>query len=317
VYTRTHVIESAGWGFFLLEIVVRNALLALIIYAHGEYLIPEFLQARKYAAYIFGLIICFGFYVLVKNTHDVYQSVHMQKQALSFWQYSFYNFSIALFYMAFAVAIKLSKEWFFQRDRLRQLEVEKLNTELAYLKSQINPHFLFNSLNTIFFQIDKSNQTARETLTTFSDMLRFQLYECSGPSIALTQEVEYLRNYVDLQRLRRDDRYVIHFLTLGDLSNRTLAPLLFITLVENAFKHLSHTSERQSNRVSVEVKAANQEIQITVQNTKTSKPDMQVGGIGLKNLQRRLELQYPERHKLEIDNGKNLYVVRLTIMDNK
>jgi two-component system LytT family sensor kinase len=314
IYTRMGLIEIAGWWQFLLEIIIRNSLLAIIIYAHFEYLIPEFIQQKKYLAYVGGLILCFGFYIIVKNTHDAYLTVFTAKPALPFWKYSFYNFSIALFYMAFALALHLSKEWFFQRDRLRQMEVEKLNTELEYLKSQINPHFLFNSLNTIFFQIDKTNQHARDTLTKFSDMLRFQLYECNGHNITLEREVAYLRNYVDLQRLRRDERYAIEFVTEGDLTDRTLAPLLFIPLVENAFKHISHHAGG-GNKVKISIASKTDDIQLTVANTKLDKEPVpgQVGGIGIKNLKRRLELQYPDRHLLEIDNSKKEFVVRLTL----
>jgi two-component system, LytTR family, sensor kinase len=317
IYTRMGLIEMAGWGQFLLEIFIRNVLLAIIIYAHSEYLIPEFIQQKKYLTYLGGLVLCFGFYIIVKNTHDAYLTVFTHKSALAFWRYSFYNFSISLFYMAFALALLLSKEWFFQRERLRQMEVEKLNTELEYLKSQINPHFLFNSLNTIFFQIDKSNQHARDTLTKFSDMLRFQLYECNGHAITLEREVAYLRNYADLQRLRRDERYAIEFITEGDLTDRSLAPLLFIPLVENAFKHISHHNGG-GNKVRISITAKPDAIQLTVTNTKTDKePNNQhVGGIGIKNLVRRLELQYPDRHRFEIDNSKKEYVVRLTLNEN-
>src|SRR6185436_2346140 len=107
--------------------------------------------------------------------------------------------------------LQLSREWYMQRELIRRIEVEKLNTELDYLKAQMNPHFLFNSINTIFFQINKENTEARETLGKFSDMLRYQLYECNGPSIAVEKELAYLKNYVDLQKLRRDRKDVIEF----------------------------------------------------------------------------------------------------------
>lgn len=314
IYTRIYLIEVAGWWQFLLEIFIRNSLLAIIIYAHSEYLILEFIQQKKYLAYLGGLVLCFGFYIISKNTHDSYLTVFTGKSVLPFWRYSFYNFSIALFYMAFALALQLSKEWFFQRERLRQMEVEKLNTELEYLKSQINPHFLFNSLNTIFFQIDKNNQHARDTLTKFSDMLRFQLYECNGHAISLEREVGYLRNYVDLQRLRRDERYAIEFMTEGELSDKSLAPLLFIPLVENAFKHVSHHTGG-GNKVKIVISTKPDTIQLTVSNTKVDKEPSpeKAGGIGIKNLVRRLELQYPDRHRLEVDNGKKEFVARLTL----
>jgi LytS/YehU family sensor histidine kinase len=221
--------------------------------------------------------------------------------------------------MSFALALQLSKEWFYQRERLQQMEIEKLNTELEYLKSQINPHFLFNSLNTIFFQIDKANQQARETLTKFSDMLRFQLYECNGHLISLEREVSYLRNYVDLQRLRRDEKYQINFSVSGNLNNLYLAPLLFIPLVENAFKHVSHHKEGD-NLIDIKVISDNGEIALTIRNTKDSRKQPEShGGIGMKNLLRRLELQYAGRHVFELEDQKNEFTVslRLKSMDEK
>jgi two-component system LytT family sensor kinase len=313
IYTKAYLVEFVGWGQFLIEIFVRNALLALIIYANFEYLIPVYAQQKKFFRYALGLVICFSFYVLVKNTHDYYLTAFTGKAVLPFWRYSFYNFSIALFYMAFSLALYLSKEWYFQRERLRQLEVEKLNTELEYLKSQINPHFLFNSLNTIFFQIDKTNNDARSTLTKFSDMLRFQLYECNGHAMVLEREIHYLRNYVDLQRLRRDEKYKIEFTTRGDSREFTVAPLLLMPLVENAFKYLSHFPEGD-NRVSIHIHNDDQSLEAIVKNTKETRIEKkEAGGIGLRNLRRRLELQYPGRHELEISDGKTEYEVILRI----
>lgn len=315
IYTKAYLVDFVGWWQFMLEIVLRNALLATIIYANFEYLIPEFAQPGKFLLYATGLVVCFSFYVLVKNTHDYYLTVFTGKPVLPFWRYSFYNFSIALFYMAFSLALFLSKEWFFQRERLRELEVEKLNTELEYLKSQINPHFLFNSLNTIFFQIDKTNLDARNTLTKFSDMLRFQLYECNGHEMALEREIHYLRNYVDLQRLRRDSKYKIEFNTIGDSREFTVAPLLLMPLVENAFKYMSHFPEG-NNRVSISIRNDARSMEARIRNTKETRiaERSEVGGIGLKNLRRRLELQYPGMHELEIDDGKTEFEVILRLM---
>lgn len=318
VYTKLYLIEIAGWPQFIVEIAVRNGLLAIIIYANFEYLIPALAQQRKLVAYGIGLLMCFTFYILVKNTHDAYLTVFTGKPALSFWRYSFYNFSIALFYMAFSLALELSKQWYFQRQRLRQMEVEKLNTELEFLKLQINPHFLFNSLNTIFFQIDKNNIQARETLTKFSDMLRFQLYECNGHEMPLEKELMYLRNYVDLQRLRRDDRYTIDFHVSGEPITFGLAPLLLMPLVENAFKYISNFPEG-NNRIAIRVRTTPSELELRVMNTKElRRPDFHpTGGIGLKNLRRRLELQYPERHALEINETRTEFEAVLILKTTK
>ena len=317
VYTKIYLIEFAGWGQFILEIVLRNGLLAMVIYANIEYLIPTLAQQKKFLAYGLGVAMCFGFYILVKNTHDAYLTVFTGKPPLSFWRYSFYNFSIALFYMAFSLALELSKQWYFQRERLRQMEVEKLNTELEYLKLQINPHFLFNSLNTIFFQIDKNNISARETLTKFSDMLRFQLYECNGHEMPLDKELSYLKNYVDLQRLRKDDRYRIEFNVSGEGISFGLAPLLLMPLVENAFKYVSNFPEG-NNRLIINVRTTPSELELRVMNTKELRRNDQqpTGGIGLKNLRRRLELQYPDRHALEINETKTVFEAVLKLKGN-
>lgn len=314
VYTKAPMIEYAGWVQFLIEILLRNTLLAIVIYANIEYLIPVLAQQKKFVAYGFGLLLCFGFYIVVKNTHDAYLTVFVGKSPLPFWRYSFYNFSIALFYVAFSLALQLSKEWYVQRQRLREMEVEKLNTELEYLKSQINPHFLFNSLNTIFFQIDKSNASARETLTKFSDMLRFQLYECNGHAMPLEKELNYLRNYVDLQRLRKDDRYLIRFNVSGETHAFQVAPLLLMPLVENAFKYVSHFPEG-NNIVLIEVHAAANEMVAKVMNTKETRiaERNEAGGIGLKNLKRRLELQYPGKHALIVNETKREFEVVLKV----
>jgi len=311
LYTSSSLISSAGWGFWLLEVFLRNALLALIIYAHLTYLLPAFLQTRHLLRYLGGLAISFLFYVLVKNTHDVFLTVYTGTAVMPFWRYSFYNFSIALFYMAFSSALHLSKEWYLQRQRMRELEVEKLSTELEYLKAQINPHFLFNSLNSIFFQIDKSNLVARETVSKFADMLRYQLYECKGDWVSLDRELSYLRNFVDLQRLRKDHRYHIEFLTSGDFGDVRVAPLLMMPLVENAFKHVSHFPD--GNKILISLQRVEKRLRIEVINTFEDRPVNQAGGIGLKNLLRRLELQYPERHTLDLECRKDTHTAILTL----
>lgn len=318
VYTKIYLIEFVGWWQFVLEVTLRNGLLAIIVYANFEYLIPVLAQQKKFLAYGVGLVLCFGFYILVKNTHDAYLTVFTNKPQLSFWRYSFYNFSIALFYIAFSLALELSKQWYFQRERLRQMEVEKLNTELEYLKLQINPHFLFNSLNTIFFQIDRNNTDARETLTKFSDMLRFQLYECNGHEMPLDKEIAYLKNYVDLQRLRKDERYQIDFAVTGEGISFGLAPLLLMPLVENAFKYISNFPDG-NNKLSIRLHASPDELELRVMNTKELRRSDHhpAGGIGLRNLRRRLELQYPERHALEINETKTEFEVVLKLMAAK
>ena len=310
-YTRLGLIQKAGTGQFLLEIVVRNVLLATVIYVNLFVLIPRFTQHKKYASYAFLLLFSLLVYALAKNAHDVYlygYVIGIEERRYFFYN-TFYNLSIALFYMAFSVALYLSKEWYVQKELIRKIQIEKLNTELDYLKAQINPHFLFNSINTIYFQIDKQNTTARETLLTFSEMLRYQLYECNGEEIAVEKEVSYLRNYADLQRVRKDENYTITFNCEEEVANFTIVPLLLIPFVENAFKHVSHSSK---NEIKISLARTGDIFRMLVFNTK-EKRSAEAGGIGLKNVRRRLELLYPGRHELAIRETGDTFEIELRL----
>lgn len=312
-YTKFWLIEAAGIGQFVLEITLRNALLAIIIYTNFKILIPFFAQKRQLILYALGLIALFGFYVMIKNVHDVYLNALVHKPSPSFLRYSFYNFSIALFYMAFSLALELSKQWYFQRERLRQVELEKVNTELEYLKSQINPHFLFNSINTIYFQIDKTNTPAREALSRFSDMLRYQLYECNGKEISIEREIAYLSNYVELQRMRKDDNYRIEFTKDSAVRNFSIAPLLMIAFVENAFKHVSNHTDKV-NDIRIALNFTNGIFLFTVRNSRDKIASQhEGGGIGLKNVRRRLDLLYNGRHELDIQEKSDEFFVQLKL----
>ncbi len=320
IYTRLYLIDQAGGWQFLWEIIIRNGLLAVIIYANSGYLIPTLAQQKKIGFYIIGLCISLGFYVLVKNMHDTYLSELASAPFPSYWSHSFYNFSIAMFYMAFSLALQLSKEWFFQREKLRQMEIEKLNTELEYLKLQINPHFLFNSLNTIYFQIDKSNALARDTLLTFSDLLRYPLYECNGKEVLLEKEIKYLKNHFELQKLRKDKNYHLTFDCFIQNDQQTIAPLLLVPFMENAFKHISHFADH-SNEIRIDIHQEENILKMKVFNSKDNAPRedpkgkiaLVKGGIGLKNVKRRLDLIYGTGYSLNIREGEQDFEVNLTI----
>lgn len=314
-FTRAQLIETAGPGQFLLEIIIRNSLLAVMIYTNLLVLIPKFARHGKVISYVSLLLVDFLFYVVCKNIHDVYlygEILHDADRS-SFISNSYYNFSIGIFYMAFSVALQLSKEWYFQREQLRRIELEKLNTELQYLKAQINPHFLFNSINTIYFQIDKENSLARESLSAFSEMLRYQLYECGVKEIGIDREVSYLRNYVGLQKLRKDENYDILFECTERVKGFTIAPLLLIPFIENAFKYVSHHPGK--NVIRIKLDKTDDMFQVNVFNTKQAKPKNGAvhEGIGLKNVSRMLELLYKERHVLSVIDSEETYEVNLVI----
>lgn len=315
MFTRVDLIRQAGFGHFSFEILIRNGLLAVTIYTNLFVLIPAFVYRKKFLTYSISLAVLLVAYAFGKNIHDVhlYGDILRQPGRQDFFYNTFYNLSIAFFYVAFSIALQLSREWYNQRELIRKIEVEKLNTELAYLKAQINPHFLFNSINTIYFQIDKKNAEARHTLSRFSEMLRYQLYECNGHEVAIEKEVEYLNNYIQLQRLRKDENYEIGFSCSSEIKGFTIAPLLLICFIENAFKHISH--HPVANVISVELARNEEQFRMKVYNTCDQREEniAQGAGIGLRNVKRRLELLYPERHSLKIDGSNNNFTVDLTL----
>jgi LytS/YehU family sensor histidine kinase len=314
MFTRVNLIHQAGVFHFMLEIIVRNGLLATVVYANSFLLIPRLVHQRKFIAYGIALLLLLLFYALVKNLHDVYLYGYVlgDSDRQHFFYNTFYNLSIVLFYTAFSIALQLSREWYGQRALIRRIEIEKLNTELQYLKSQINPHFIFNSINTIYFQIDKKNTDARQTLSAFSDMLRYQLYECNGHVVPIEKEIRYLKSYVDLQRLRKDENYEIAFNCSENVKGFGIAPLLLICFIENAFKHVSHFPEK--NRISISLTHDHDTFTLMVLNTVDRRqPNKNYEGIGLKNVKRRLQLVYPERHQLIVNEGQNDFEIRLDI----
>jgi len=200
------------------------------------------------------------------------------------------------------------------QQRLVETAKEKAETELNFLKSQINPHFLFNSLNSVYFLIDKNNSEARNALHKFSEMLRYQLYEMSGDKIPVEKEISYLKDYVDLQKLRKDENFSITFDHSPSVNGFSIEPLLLIPFVENAFKHISHNKDK-ANFIRLNLDRSNGELFFSVTNSKdnTERTSEQPGGIGLHNVKRRLELLYPQKHELKISTDDDLYAVNLKI----
>jgi LytS/YehU family sensor histidine kinase len=210
-------------------------------------------------------------------------------------------------------ASKLLYDYTKMQQRLAEMAKEKAEAELNFLKSQINPHFLFNSLNSVYFLINKENPEARQALHKFSDMLRYQLYEMNDANIPIEKEVAYLKDYVDLQKLRKDENYAVEFNCSPDVKGFSIEPLLLIPFVENAFKHISHRAQGK-NYVKLDMSRSNGHFNFRIENsTETERTTEMHGGIGLNNVKRRLELLYPGKHELGIKNTGDSYTVSLKL----
>lgn len=221
--------------------------------------------------------------------------------------------------MTLGMSVKLAKNWLNAEQKRKMLEKENLETELKYLKSQINPHFLFNTINSIFALIPKNPDLASESLANFSNMLRYQLYECNDEKIELAKELQFIENFIDLEKLRLDHGHTeMHFsIENSTTKKQTLAPFILIPFIENAFKHVSK-GKGQKNFIRMNLKANDKALELKIENSYTASAQQsqdvsQSSGIGLKNVNRRLNLIYGPKHLLTHRSLKNKFSVILKI----
>jgi LytS/YehU family sensor histidine kinase len=206
--------------------------------------------------------------------------------------------------------------WFRQQQLTVQLEKQQIETELKFLKSQIQPHFLFNVLNNIYsLAIQKSEQTP-EVVIRLSEFLRYILYEAGDKKIPLSKEIDYLQNYIELQRIRFGNRANITWQISGEPGNLQIEPMLLITFLENSFKH-GVSSQLQEVWVKIGMQISGNELTFEVRNSKPAeekREKKEPGGIGLENVQRRLQLLYPDNFELSVNELHNEYHVNLKII---
>ena len=229
----------------------------------------------------------------------------------------FYNsFINILFWVVIILAGKMIAEKISSEIYIEKIEKEKAANELNFLRAQFNPHFLFNSINSIYGHIDKTNRPARDMLLKFSEMLRYQLYECNVEKIELDRELNYIKNYIDLQKSRIDERITVTFCDDEINGNLKIAPLLLITFIENAFKYVGF-NEGTKNAIDIKIRHNEERLIFNIINTKDGCINQaeKSSGLGIANAKRRLELLYPGRHELKIDEHEERYEITLTLFD--
>jgi len=276
--------------------------------------IPKFLDKKKYTAYatiIIITIILFGLgkygvgllfkpYVLVKMHEKV-----------GFWQYFIDTLFASLTFVFLSTVLKFTTDWFLNERIQRDLENQRLSAELSFLKSQINPHFLFNSLNSIYSLAYQRSETTPDAILKLSEIMRYMLYECNDNEVSLEKELQYLQNYIELQKIRFGKKSYIDFKINGKVDGQQIVPLLLIAFIENAFKHGVANDPGSAIRLLIEVDESH--LYFFIQNRKHNNNMDNLGGIGLINVKRRLDLLYPGRYKLDIIDGNETYTCELTL----
>jgi two-component system, LytTR family, sensor kinase len=202
--------------------------------------------------------------------------------------------------------------WFNEIKLKQMLKEKNYEMEMALIKSQIDPHLLFNTINNIDSLILKDAVKASEYLNRLSDIMRFVLYETKADKILLSQEIEYIGKYIELQKIRTSNETYVNFSVTGSMGSKRIAPMVFIPFIENAFKHTNN--KKLENAIIVNIVIKDETIQLICENKYDSKSDKQpIGGLGNELVQKRLELIYAGKHKLEVNKSDELYSVNLII----
>jgi two-component system, LytTR family, sensor kinase len=311
--------SNSGFAFWIKVECIIMFIKLPYIYWMLYFLVPQFLIKRKYLPFLFlaflatvvgGTIVWSIHYYYVLEFH------HFAKPS-SFFSATFFYKVLDLVYVAtFPVILKLQQ--FYQQQEKQNSEIieQRLNAELELLKNQLQPHFLFNTLNNLYAMVLTNDQQASKAVLHLSSMMSYMLYECNGSSITLEKEIEHLKNYIALEKIRYGKRVTISFECDGNLTSQSIAPLLLFGFVENAFKHGvgEHISEAWI-RINCWVKKGG--LDFLVENSLGKEQDSVAnstlkGGIGLQNINKRLQLIYPNRHQLKIEH-RETYLIQLQL----
>lgn len=288
------------------------------VYFTLYYLIPKFLLKKKlfqfsslFIIVLFLTLLLEAFAMIIMDVEKVDLDFVLRNITSS----SFYWLALEnTFVVILAVTIKFLKNWYLDQIEKTELEKKQLESELELLKSQVNPHFLFNTLNNINTLVFIDQQKTYDSIIKLSELLRYMIYETKADKVFLKDEIAYLKNYVELQRIRFHEESFIDFQVNGDLSKIMIAPMLFIPFVENAFKYCKKENDIHPG-ISITINVSPDKILFKIWNyIKNTKFEHQTGGVGIENTKKRLNLVYPKKHRINISDDGRKFIVELELL---
>ncbi|WP_317168138.1 sensor histidine kinase [Leptobacterium flavescens] len=298
--------------------LVEFPLHIIIVYINIYYLVPKFIIRRKYKTYIFFLLLSLAVHYLIRSglnywlvTEDIWPEAEGLHEAFGF------NHIIAvtlgeLYVVGLVSAIKFTIDFVIERNKNNQLLKLQYETELKYLKAQIQPHFFFNTLNNLYALTMQRSEKAPEVVLKLSEIMQYVIYDVNKKKISLLKEINYIHNYIELEKLRRGNMVESDMNIAGDIDDVKVPPLLFLPFIENCFKHGLKNGEKIF--VKINFKKHGDQLDFKLKNN--FNPDYTAktkNGIGIINTKRRLELLYDNRFELETYPVEDQYRVILKI----
>lgn len=299
--------DEPTYALDMARLVYTCIILIVLFYVTYYVLIPKYLFHKNFLIYslLFFLIYLALSGIPVILIEFVWE-INNEHQALEFFDLMLLILMYMILFLV-SMVLRMSARW-------QHTEKERISAQLLYLKTQINPHFLFNTLNGIYSTaIDKAPETA-DMIEKLSSMMRYTLHDTKGDFVPLEKEIKYINNYIDLQKNRFDESVVLDFKLEGNFEENFIAPLLLIPFIENAFKH-GVNSEEDSN-IYIKISCENNELMLFVKNNKViiEKGKEEASGLGIDNTKNRLELIYPGKHLLSISDKEDHFIVSLHII---
>ena len=302
----------------ILSILLTVFYIAIAVYINLFFLIPRFLKKKKYLH--FALLQMLNIHVIIAI--NLFSSLLIERCSLDkiniMFEYLFEFLLISLM-VSITTFLKLLRDWINYQDdaiKFKETQRQKLESELKLLRGQINPHFLFNTLNNLYaLSLDKSEK-ASDIILKLSDLMRYMLYDCRDDFVLIENELQFIKNYIELEKIRIGEECNIEFNVNGDTKKLMIAPLLFIPFIENAFKYGNIQHNYNSYiKIIFDLKKHNQ-LHFIIENTKDSETGNEINeysGIGIDNVKKRLFLLYPDNHHLQITEQLNIFKVDLNI----
>lgn len=281
-----------------------------VFYTNYLLILPTFLNRKRYVWCSIAIILLVIISTFIKcglayYFHNIVLVRNEGKYVMEFWEYFSSAFFVSCFFVFLSTILKFIIDWFLNEKIKTNLENEKLISELAFLKSQINPHFLFNSLNNIYSLAYQKSEKTPEAVMKLSEIMRYMLYESNEATVNLDDEIRYVKNYIELQKLRFKDNAYIKFEIDGDTHDKKITPLVLISFVENAFKH--GVASDKDNPITIVLNTTAKKLFFQVVNKKSNQNKDETGGIGLQNVKRRLDLLYKGNYRLHIEDNEVIY----------
>lgn len=307
--------DEVDWGRVASIVTTQVAFAFLLSYINYFLFLPRMLAWKGAWKPILQFLIIFAIIIAVRVYIDRYViPVSPNREGYLFsMRFIVQVVTSNFFIVVFVGMLRFAEDWFELEARKKEVEHEKLMAELNFLKAQINPHFLFNTLNNLYYLAYTQSPNTTEVIDKLSKMMRYMIYESNHPKVMLSKEIEYMENYISLERLRLNDQIPIEFKINGSIEGVQIVPLIFITFLENAFKH-GVSNNQPGSWVHIAVTISDGQCAYVVENSKLASANHEgKSGIGLQNVKRRLELSYPGNYQLNIQDGADKYSVELTL----